>query len=112
MQAMTATDMASVKALISNANQPRIANTMSSSLYESKATVEEAAKEFEAIVIKQFIQQMFENQEPNPLTGGGHAEETFRELLHEEYANSISNNGGLGMSQQIKAELIALQGVQ
>ena len=41
--------------------------------------------------------------------GGGSAEKTYRSLLVTEYAKQISQNGGLGITDQITRDLIALQ---
>ena len=68
-----------------------------------------AAKEFEAVFLNTMLQGMFEGLKTDGPFGGGSAEKTYRSLLVTEYANQISQNGGLGLSDQITRDLIALQ---
>ena len=41
--------------------------------------------------------------------GGGFGEETWRSMQAEQLANSMAQNGGLGIADQIMSELIGLQ---
>lgn len=68
-----------------------------------------AAKEFEGVFLTTMLQSMFEGIETDGPFGGGSAEKTYRSLLVTEYAKQISQNGGLGLSDQITRDLIALQ---
>lgn len=68
-----------------------------------------AAKEFEAVFLTTMLEGMFEGLKTDGPFGGGSAEKTYRSLLVTEYAKQMSQNGGLGLSDQITSELIALQ---
>jgi Rod binding domain-containing protein len=75
----------------------------------SDAEAETAAKEFEATVISQFVGIMFEGIKTDGPFGGGHAEMMFRSMLTDQYAKSIVEQGGIGLADQVKAELLRLQ---
>ena len=68
-----------------------------------------AAQEFEAVFLTTMLEGMFAGLKTDAPFGGGSAEKTYRSLLVTEYAKQISQNGGLGISDQITRELIALQ---
>ena len=71
-----------------------------------------AAKEFESIFLSTMLQQAFpEPSEDNPFSGG-QAEETWRGFMIDEYAKAIVDKGGLGLSDKIRSELLALQEIQ
>lgn len=70
-----------------------------------------AAKQFEAMVVGQMMQQMFSQLKTDGLFGGGHGEEMFRSLLVNEYANEIAAGPGLGLSQAVERQLLKLQEV-
>jgi len=70
-----------------------------------------SAKEFEAIFITQMLQQMFSGVEVDPVFGGGHAEETFRGILMEDYGKKFAESGGIGIAQHVQETLIRLQEV-
>ena len=73
------------------------------------ADTEKAAKEFEAIFIGQFLEQMWAGIDTPEPFGGGHSETVFRSLLNQEIAQKIADRGGLGIADQIMRELIDLQ---
>jgi len=79
----------------------------------SKSGLEEnaraAAEEFEAVFLTTMLEGMFEGVKTDGPFGGGSAEKTYRSLLVTEYAKQMSQNGGLGISDQITRDLIALQ---
>lgn len=74
--------------------------------------IEETAKEFEALVLAQFLAPLFNSVEAPGLTGGdGPGEDAYGALLQEQYAKAIADRGGFGIADQIKASLIDLQTV-
>lgn len=68
-----------------------------------------AAEEFEAVFLTTMLEGMFTGLKAEAPFGGGETEKTYRSLMVTEYAKQISQNGGLGMADQITRDLIALQ---
>ncbi len=68
-----------------------------------------AAQEFEAVFLNTILEGMFAGIKTDGPFGGGSAENTYRSMLITQYAKQISQNGGLGLSDQITRDLIALQ---
>ncbi len=59
--------------------------------------------------LSEMLSHMSNTTEVDPLFGGGEAEETWRGMLTEEYSKEIVKAGGFGMSDAIKAQMIAMQ---
>ncbi len=74
-----------------------------------QASTRKAAEEFEAVFLTTMLEGMFTGLNAEAPFGGGSSEKTYRSLLVTEYAKQISQNGGLGLSDQITRDLIALQ---
>lgn len=70
-----------------------------------------AAEEFEGQFVSQMLGHMFSGIETDGPFGGGHAEETFRGLLVEQYGKQISRAGGAGLADAIQAQMLRLQEV-
>ncbi|MBP7336636.1 rod-binding protein [Niveispirillum sp.] len=71
--------------------------------------VGKAAQEFEAVFLSQMLSQMWQGVESDETFGGGEAENTWRGMMVEEYGKQISKAGGLGLADQVKAEMIRMQ---
>lgn len=71
--------------------------------------VEQAAQDFEAVFIGEMLKPMFEMIEVNDTFGGGKGEEVFRDFMVQEYGKMIAKQGGIGLADQVKAELIRQQ---
>ena len=70
---------------------------------------ENAAEEFEALVIAQLLAPLFSSVETPEIAGGSSGQNAFGALLQEEYANSMAARGGFGIADQVKAALIDIQ---
>lgn len=70
-----------------------------------------SADEFEAIFLSQFLKQMSSGLKTDGEFNGGHSESLYRDLLNEQMANSISRNGGLGLSDAVYREILKTQEV-
>ena len=68
-----------------------------------------AAKEFESVFIATMLNSMSSGIEADAPFGGGAGEETWRGMMNEEIAKSVAAAGGVGISDAIYRELIALQ---
>ena len=77
-----------------------------------EAAATEKAKEFEALVLSQFVEAMTAGLDSNGPFGGGMGEGMFKSLLHNEYAKSLAGQGGLGLADNIKAELLTYQEIR
>lgn len=82
---------------------------------EKTSNPEEArksAEEFEAFFIAQVLDQMFKGIKTDEPFGGGHGEEMFRGLMHQEYGKSIAKQGGIGIADAVMRELLSHQEVE
>lgn len=78
----------------------------------SETQIDKVAKDFESVFISQMLTPMFESVEVDETFGGGTGEEMYRSLMVEEYGKLIAKTGGIGIAEQVKAELIRLQEIQ
>ena len=72
---------------------------------------EKAAKDYESVFISQMLGAMFSGIKSDGITGGGQGEEMFRSLIINEYGKSIAAQGGFGLADQMKAQLLNHQEV-
>lgn len=77
-----------------------------------KKRIDAAAEDFEAVFITEMLKPMFSLVEVDDTFGGGKGEEVFRDFMVNEYGKMIAKQGGIGLSSQIKNELIKMQGGQ
>lgn len=72
--------------------------------------IEQAAQEFESVFLAEMLKPMFKDvNEPDPTFGGGHGEEVFNGILVQEYGKIMAENGGIGIADHVRAELIKIQ---
>ena len=89
-----------------------IKRTSNVSAAKNDAEIDKAAKDFSAVMITQLLKIMFEGIEVDPNFGGGHGEETWRSVLLDEYGKKIGNQGGFGLADMVKAQLLKNQEVR
>jgi Rod binding domain-containing protein len=77
-----------------------------------KEAVDKAAKDFEAVFIAQMLQPMFATVGVDEMFGGGSGEEMWRGMMVEQVGKDIASNGGLGLGDTIRAQMLKLQEVQ
>lgn len=71
--------------------------------------IDQAAQEFEAVMLTAMLKPVFESIElPTPY-GGGTGERTWQGLLVEEYTKEIAAAGGIGITDQVRFELLRQQ---
>ncbi|GBQ34607.1 chemotaxis protein [Gluconacetobacter azotocaptans] len=69
-----------------------------------------AAVEFEGMTIGELLQPMFDTADTSEgMFGGGAAEQQFRSLQVLEMGKQIANNGGIGLSDSIYRQMLAMQ---
>ncbi len=86
------------------------ANQVSS--HQNNGKAREAADEFEAMFLTQVLNSMTSGLEIDGLFGGGPAEGIYRSMLNDEYAKSVSRQGGVGIADVVYKEMLALQEVK
>lgn len=72
--------------------------------------IREKAQEFEAVFISQMLAPMFDGiGEEAGMFGGGHAEGMYRSMMIEEIGKEMAASGGIGIADQVAAQLIQMQ---
>jgi Rod binding domain-containing protein len=67
------------------------------------------AKEFEQVYLSTMLNQMFAGLKTEAPFGGGQAEETWRGMLVDRYAETISKAGGVGIADAVYRDLLHIQ---
>jgi len=79
----------------------------------TEAEAERIAKEFEGFFLSQMVSSMFSGLEGGSgMFGGGPGEKAFSGLLHEEYAKVFAAQGGIGLADNLKLEILRMQGIE
>lgn len=84
-------------------------STQLSSNWSRSSDPETAAKEFEAVYLSTVFDRMFESVNTDGPFGGGKSEATWRSFLADEYAGEVTRQGGIGLADAVRAELVGLQ---
>ena len=71
--------------------------------------MDKAAADFEAVFIGQMFEQMWSEVKTDGPFGGGTGERVFRSLMIQEHRPQIAGQGGIGLADSVKRELIAMQ---
>ena len=71
----------------------------------------QTAEEFEAFFLSQMFNNMTSGLQTDETFGGGESEKIFRDMLNDEYAKSMSRQGGVGIADMVYREILALQEV-
>lgn len=74
------------------------------------ARIAKAADEFEAMVLGQMLQPMFDTVDlsRNPL-GGGAGEAAWKPMLVNEIAKHMAKHGGLGLAKPVLTQMLRVQ---
>ena len=75
----------------------------------SQDRIREAAQDFEASFLSRMLQPMFEGLSTEAPFGGGAGEETWRSFLVDAMARQMARAGGVGLSDVVQREMIAMQ---
>lgn len=68
-----------------------------------------AAQDFEAVYLTQMMERMFDGLGEGGLLGAGAGGSAYRSMLADEYGKTIAASGGIGIADQVRRELIAIQ---
>ena len=79
---------------------------------DSPSALRKVAEEMEGLFVSQMINHMFKGIKTDGLTGGGNGEAMFRDLLVQEYGNTISKSSGIGLADSIERQLLERQEVK
>ena len=93
------TDM-SIASALTGSDPQRIRDT---------ARMRETAEAFEASFLSQMLKPMFEGLSTEAPFGGGEAEGTWRGFLVEAMAKQAVRGGGIGLADQVVAEMLRMQ---
>lgn len=73
------------------------------------ARMRETAEAFEASFLSQMLKPMFESLSTEAPFGGGEAEGTWRGFLVEAMARQTVKAGGIGLADQVVAQMLKMQ---
>jgi flagellar protein FlgJ len=69
----------------------------------------QVAKDFESVFLADAFKIMYDGVAVDPLNGDGNANQSWRELLIDEYAKSVEARGGIGLAEPIARQLLSIQ---
>jgi Rod binding domain-containing protein len=75
------------------------------------AKIHDTAKSFEAELITQMLQPMFNGLSTDGPFGGGPSESTYRTFMMDAFGKQMSRAGGIGVSSSIEREMLKMQGL-
>jgi Rod binding domain-containing protein len=67
------------------------------------------AKDFEAVFINEIMGAMFEGSSSDGPFSGGPGESIFRSMMVENYSKTMAAQGGFGLADAVKRELLRAQ---
>lgn len=67
------------------------------------------AEELEGVFLNILVSQMFSGLKTDGNFGGGFGEETWRSMQSEQFANMMAKTGGIGLADQIVADILTIQ---
>ena len=68
------------------------------------------AKDYEGVFLNTLTKEMFSSVKSDDTdTGGGFAEDTWRGMQAEQFANILADQGGIGLAQSLMPTLLSLQ---
>lgn len=75
----------------------------------AKDPLMEKAKEFETVFLNEMLQNMFTGLDEGGTYGNGEGSEAWKSMLINEYANTMSQSGGIGIAASVHSQLLQLQ---
>lgn len=88
-------------------------NPLPETIKNLEAKAEQISEEFEAMFVSHCLKMAYQfSLGDNELLGGGYAEDTWQELLVDEYAKNIAKQDTLGVKAMIKKQIGSLMSLQ
>ena len=78
---------------------------------EQIGKIRRTSHEFEAQLVSQMLQPMFEGLATDGQFGGGAAEGTWRGFMVDATGKQMAHAGGLGIAQSVEREMLKMQGL-
>ena len=74
------------------------------------AKAHQQAKDLEGVFLNTLMKEMFSSIKTDDKSfGGGFAEDTWRGMQAEQFANSVADQGGVGLADQLMPTLMRIQ---
>jgi flagellar protein FlgJ len=74
------------------------------------ARMHQQAKDMEGVFLNTLMKEMFSSIKTDDKSfGGGFAEETWRGMQAEQFANAVADQGGIGLADQLMPTLMQMQ---
>ncbi len=71
--------------------------------------IDKTAQDFEAVFVTEMLRPMWNMMKVSEDFGGGKGEEVFRDFTLNEYGKQIASQGGFGIANHVKEQLIRMQ---
>ncbi len=78
---------------------------------EQIGKIRRTSHEFEAQLVSQMLQPMFEGLSTDGQFGGGQAEGTWRSFMVDAMGKQMAHAGGLGIAASVEREMLKMQGL-
>lgn len=101
--------MASAAILSTGSRLPATALPQNPPAGSARAKAKDAAQTFESVVLQTMMQQMMTSTGEDGPLGGGAAGGAWRGLLVQDYAETMSKAGGIGIASSVYRDILALQ---
>jgi len=95
----------SVLSYVTNMTDAATGKTSRSPAAREAVAAKKVAKEFETMFVGMMLKSMRETVGKDKLTNGGHGEEVYRSMLDQEYAKSLTDHGGVGLTAMLERVL-------
>ena len=79
---------------------------------KTRAQAEAVAQQFERMFVAEMLGPMFSGIETDGVFGGGKAEDVFRPMLIDQYADAVAKGGGVGIADAVLKEILRMQGLE
>lgn len=106
---MSETAVAGDTGRLPSAASTTAATTTRANASTQRKALERQATEFEAVYLAEMLKPMFEGLRNDGPFGGGFGEDVGRSLQVQEFGKAIARNGGVGLANAVRKELLAAQ---
>ena len=104
--------VASITDRLPSAAAANAASSTQTDASKPRKALERQATEFEAVYLSEMLKPMFAGLRNGGPFGGGFGEDVGRSLQIQELGKAIARNGGVGLADAVRKELLAAQEVR